>query len=115
MAGRGPTLIARSRTRNGAGAPRPPDAARVALKEWWALAHPREPAALVCAMGAGWDVEARAQLAALDAALYAGRDWDGEAFWRGVRAWLRARPARRPTAPVRPPLFKLQARRSPEA
>lgn len=92
-----------------------PDAARAALKEWWALAQPREPAALVCAMGAGWDGEARAQLAALDAALYAGRAWDGEAFWRGVRTWLRPRPARRAAAPAGPPLFKLQARPRPEA
>ena len=62
-------------------------------------------------MGAGWDDAARAQLAALDAALYADRAWDGEAFWRGLRPWLRARRARRTaSAPSLPPLYRLQAR-----
>jgi hypothetical protein len=62
-------------------------------------------------MGAEWDAPARRQLAALDAALYAGRAWDGEAFWRCVRGWLRSRPARAAApAPALAPLFKLQAR-----
>lgn len=88
-----------------------PRAARAALNEWWVLARPHEPVPLLSRMGAGWDDTAREQFAALDAALYAKRTWDGEAFWRGVRARLRARPLRcaATLAPL-PPLFKLQAR-----
>lgn len=64
-------------------------------------------------IGAGWDASARAQLDILDAALYGGRAWDGKAFWREVRPWLRKRPARvKVTTPAAlPPLYRLQARR----
>ena len=88
-----------------------PHAARALLVEWWSLARPHEQVPLLCAMGAEWDAPARRQLAALDAALYAGRAWDGEAFWQGLRPWLRARPARAAApVPAPAPLFKLQAR-----
>lgn len=88
-------------------------AARDALAEWWAIAHPRQAPPLVRRMGERWDAAGRARLDDLDAALYAGRRWDGKAFWRGVKPWLRRQPARRskPAKPALPPLFRLQARR----
>jgi len=93
-----------------------PQAVRDALIEWWKAAAPGAPAPLLQRMGDGWDADARARLAALDAALYAGRAWDGKAFWRGVRPWLRRGVARRQAAPppkspassALPPLFRLQ-------
>ena len=87
-------------------------AAHEALLEWRKAAAPADPAPLVRRMGDAWDDRARAQLAALDAALYGGRAWDGKAFWRAVRPWLRGKalPKGR-TAASAPPLFKLQARR----
>jgi hypothetical protein len=86
--------------------------ARDALADWWKAARPGEPVPLLQRMGAGWDANARAQLQALDAALYAGREWNGRAFWRGARSWLREKAVRRgaPAAPKLPPLFRLQAR-----
>ena len=86
--------------------------ARDALLEW-RVAVGTAPV-LVQRIGAGWDASARAQLQALDAALYAGREWQGKAFWRGVRPWLRRKAARRsaPAAPKLPPLFRLQAPRT---
>ena len=85
--------------------------ARDALLEW-RVAVGMAPV-LVQRIGAGWDANARAQLQALDAALYAGREWQGKAFWRGVRPWLRRKTAWRgaPAAPKLPPLFRLQAPR----
>lgn len=88
-----------------------PRAARDALVEWWKLARRHEPVPLPYRMGAAWDGRAREALAALDAALYSKRPWDGGAFWRGVRAWLRRRPSPRAPRPAPlPPLFRLQAR-----
>lgn len=88
-----------------------PRAARDTLVEWWTLARPNEPVPLPYRMGARWDAPARARLAALDAALYADRAWDGEAFWRGMRAWLRSLPSQHAARPAPlPPLFKLQGR-----
>jgi hypothetical protein len=89
-----------------------PRAARDALVEWWTLARPKTPVPLVPRMGADWDAPARARLAALDAALYAARAWDGKAFWRDVRPWLRRHAPRRAAPPpsLLPPLFKLQTR-----
>lgn len=89
-----------------------PLAVRDALLGWWKAAARGAPAPLVQAMGGGWDAGARAQLAALDAALYGRRAWDGRAFWRGVRPWLRKGAVRRaaPVSPALPPLFRLQAR-----
>lgn len=90
--------------------------ARDALIEWGkaaALAAPGAPALPVHRIGAAWpDARARAQLDALDAALYAGRAWDGKAFWRRVRPWLRKPAARRSVrvSPL-PPLFRLQAQK----
>ena len=87
-------------------------AAREALLDWWKAAAPADPAPLLQRMGDGWDDRARAQLAALDAALYGGHVWDGTAFWRAVRPWLRGKTLpRRKAAASLPPLFKLQARR----
>jgi len=88
-------------------------AARDALAEWWAIAHPRQAPPLVRRMGERWDAAGRARLDDLDAALYAGSRWDGKAFWRGVKPWLRRRAARRErrARPALPPLFRLQARR----
>lgn len=88
-----------------------PLAVRDALLEWWMAAARGATAPLVQQMGDAWDAEARAQLAALDAALYGGRAWDGKAFWRGVRPWLRKGAVRRaaPVPPALPPLFRLQA------
>jgi hypothetical protein len=87
--------------------------ARDALVEWWKIAHPRQVPPLAQRMGDDWDAAARAQLDGLDAALYAGRPWDGKAFWRALRPWLRRRAARRErrARPALPPLFRLQARR----
>jgi hypothetical protein len=85
-------------------------AAREALVEWWRLAHPRKPPPLVLRMGADWNALARMQLGELDAALYAGRAWDGKAFWRSVKPWLRRRAAagrKASPAPALPPLFRL--------
>jgi hypothetical protein len=63
-------------------------------------------------IGAGWDAAARAQLAALDAALYGGGAWNGKAFWRAVRPWLRKRRLRVkvPAPAALPPFYRLQAR-----
>jgi hypothetical protein len=89
-------------------------AAHKALLEWWKCATGEATAPVLMRMGAAWDERARAALAALDAAIYARRDWDGDAFWRAVRPWLRRRavalrvPAR--PAGALPPLFKLQTR-----
>jgi len=87
--------------------------ARDALIEWWKAVRPGAPVPLVQRIGADWDAGARAQLAALDAALYGGSAWDGKAFRRRVRPWLRKRPARRsaPASPALPPLFRLQGER----
>jgi hypothetical protein len=92
-----------------------PRTARAALTEWWKLTRKDAPVPLVQRMGADWDPPAREQLAALDAALYAERAWDGKAFWREVRPWLRAKPPRRGAAPPPslPPLFRLQAGAAP--
>jgi hypothetical protein len=86
--------------------------ARDALLEWWTVVRPGAAVPLVQRMGAHWDPEARAQLDRLDAALYAARAWDGKEFWRRVRPWLRARPARRAvrTPAALPALFRLQGR-----
>ena len=86
--------------------------ARNALIEWWKLVKPGAPVPIVLRIGAEWGAGARAQLAALDAALYGGSAWDGKAFWRQVRPWVRRRVARRPAAasPALPPLFRLQQR-----
>ena len=88
-----------------------PLAVRDALVEWWKAAARGAPAPLVQRMGAGWDERASVQLAALDAALYGGQAWDGKAFWRGMRPWLRKGTLRRaaPVSPALPPLFRLQA------
>ncbi len=88
-----------------------PRAARAALAEWWTLVNPGAPVPLVQRMGANWDADARAQLATLDAALYAGRAWNGKAFWRRVRPWLRKSAARSSSlASPMPGLYRLQAR-----
>jgi len=89
-----------------------PLAVRDALLEWWKAAARGAPAPLVQRVGDAWDAGARAQLAALDAALYGGRAWDGKAFWRGVRPWLRKGAVRRelPVPSALSPLFRLQAR-----
>jgi len=86
--------------------------ARNALIEWWKLVQPGAPVPIVLRIGAEWGAGARAQLAALDAALYGGSAWDGKAFWRQVRPWVRRRVARRREAapPALPALFRLQAR-----
>lgn len=86
-------------------------AAREALLDWWKAAALADSAPLLQRMGDGWGDRARAQLAALDAALYGGHVWDGKAFWRAVRPWLRGKtlPKRKAAASL-PPLFKLQAR-----
>lgn len=89
--------------------------AREALTEWWRGASPGVAAPVLSRMGEGWDQDARAALLALDAALYGGRTWDGKAFWRAVRPWLRGSRARRavaaPASPsALPPLFRLQAK-----
>ena len=87
-------------------------AAREALLDWWKAATGSESAPLLRRMGDRWDAGARLQLAALDAALYGGHAWDGKAFWRAVRPWLRVRTVRkRKAAASLPPLFRLQARR----
>lgn len=88
-------------------------AARNALAEWWRAAHPGAPAPLPQQMATEWSADARAAVATLDAALYAERAWDGAAFWRALRPWLRRRRRRRkaPAAPAPSPLFKLQALR----
>jgi hypothetical protein len=90
-----------------------PLAVRDALLEWWMAAARDAPAPLVQRMGDAWDAAGRAQLAALDAALYGRRAWDGKAFWRGVRPWLRQGAVRRaaPVPPALPPLFRLQGKR----
>lgn len=86
--------------------------AQEALIEWWKAATREDTVPLVRRMGDGWNDRARAQLAALDAAVYGGQPWDGKAFWRAVRPWLRSRPApKRNTAASLPPLFRLQAPR----
>ena len=86
-------------------------AARDALIEWWKVVRPGAPVPLAKRMGAGWDAGARAQLGTLDAALYSGRAWNGKAFWRSVRPWLRRSAARRSLpASQMPGLFRLQAR-----
>jgi hypothetical protein len=85
-------------------------AARAALNDWWQATTRSEPAPLLRRMGEGWDALARSQLAALDAALYGGRAWEGSAFWRAVRPWLRAKAARAVPKPALPTLFRLQAR-----
>jgi hypothetical protein len=85
-------------------------AAHEALKDWWQAAMRNAPAPRLLRMGEGWDALARAQLAALDAALYGGRAWEGRAFWRAVRPWLRAKAARAVPKPALPTLFRLQAR-----
>jgi hypothetical protein len=70
-----------------------------------------ESAPLLRKLGDAWDERARAQLASLDAALYGDHAWDGKAFWRAVRPWLRGKAARKKkTAASLPPLFKLQSR-----
>ncbi len=66
-----------------------PAGAREALADWWKAAAGSESAPLLHAMGEGWDARARAALGALDAALYGAKAWDGRAFWRAVRPWLR--------------------------
>ena len=83
--------------------------ARDALIEWSKAAG--MPGPLPQQIGARWGSDARAQLGALDAALYEGCAWDGNAFWRNIRPWLRKPAARRsePMSPL-PPLFRLQAR-----
>ncbi len=88
-------------------------AAQEALVEWWKGATGGATAPVFTRMGAGWGAPARAALAALDAAVYGRHAWDGDAFWRAVRPWLRRRSVAR-RAPARPagslpPLFKLQA------
>lgn len=87
-----------------------PRAARDALLDWARAVGLQ--ARLPQRIGADWDAAARAQLEALDAALYGGTAWNGKAFWRAVRPWLRKRPARvkvpAPAAP--PPFYRLQAR-----
>jgi len=87
--------------------------ARDALIAWANAAE--VPGLLPQWIGADWP-DARAQLGALDAALYGGSAWDGKAFWRRVRPWLR-KPAARRSAPVSPlpPLFRLQARNSAQS
>lgn len=84
--------------------------ARDALIAWARAAG--MPRLLPQQIGARWGSDARAQLGALDAALYDGRAWDGRAFWRSLRPWLRRKAARATQpAPALPPLFRLQARR----
>lgn len=89
-------------------------AAHDALIEWWKAATPGAPVPLVRRIGDAWDAGARAQLGALDAALYGGGAWDGKAFWRCARPWLRGNAVRRraPASPPLPSLFRLQARRN---
>lgn len=87
-------------------------AARSALADWWMAAARKQPMPLMRRMGDAWDADARAQLVALEAVLYGARAWDGKAFWRAVRPWLKKLPAPRAArAPALPPLFKLQERR----
>ena len=87
-------------------------AAREALLDWWRVAMGSDAAPLLRRMGDGWDAGARAQLAALDAAIYGGHAWDGKAFWKAVRPWLRVGTVgEKETAASLPPLFRLQARR----
>jgi hypothetical protein len=85
--------------------------AREALVEWWQGATASDAAPVLLRMGDAWDERARAALEALDAALYGGRAWDGRAFWRAVKPWLRRRAAARrnaSAAPALPRLFRLQ-------
>jgi hypothetical protein len=84
--------------------------ARDALVEWWKATRRGAPAPLAGRMGEGWDDAARGQLVLLDAALYGTRAFDGDAFWRAVRPWLRRKAPRRamPRAPALAPLFRLQ-------
>lgn len=86
--------------------------AREALADWWKAAAGSESAPLLRAMGEAWDPPARAALDALDAALYGAKAWDGKAFWRAVRPWLRRAPRREAARKAAlPPLFRLQAPR----
>jgi len=108
---RQPEREARRRLRLACGRGKAP-AAREALRNWWKAATGAESAPLLRRMGDGWDAGARAQLAALDAALYGGHAWDGKAFWRAVRPWLKGSASLRGSpAAMLPPLFRLQARR----
>lgn len=86
--------------------------ARDALAAWWKATRRDAPVPLVTRLGDGWDGAARGELQKLDAALYGNRAWDGEAFWRAVRPWLRRKAAKRRAAraPALAPLFRLQAR-----
>jgi hypothetical protein len=85
-------------------------AARAALAEWWKAAMREDAAPLLRAMGAGWNARARAALDALDAALYGGKGWDGKAFWRAVKPWLRRSKRRVAAKAAAPTLFRLQER-----
>jgi hypothetical protein len=86
--------------------------ARDALVEWGKAASPGAPTLLPQRIGADWGEGARAQLESLDVALYGQGAWDGKAFWRAVRPWLRKRPAQAKVAAIAalPPLYRLQAR-----
>jgi hypothetical protein len=107
---RQPEREARRRLRRACGRGKAP-AAREALLDWWMASTQAESAPLLRRMGDGWDERARAQLASLDAALYGDRAWDGKAFWRAVRPWLRGKAVRKKkTAASLPPLFRLQSR-----
>jgi hypothetical protein len=91
--------------------------ARDALVEWWQATRRDVSVPLMARMGEGWDDAARGELESLDAALYGAMTWDGAAFWRGVRPWLRRKAPKRVKfrAPALAPLHKLQASEYPVA